>query len=120
MPRFNKFEEIDVWQKARGHCQKIYQTTARSNFGKDRSLSEQIQKAVVSISSNIAEGFERNSRKEFIRFLLFAKGSAGEVRSQLYLARDLGYLSTEEFEELYEENLEICKMISGLITYLRE
>ena len=81
---------------------------------------KQIRRASVSISSNIAEGFERNSDKEFVYFLYVAKASAGEIRSQLYLAFDLNYLGHEGFEDLREKVIEISKMIGGLIKYLKK
>jgi len=86
----------------------------------DIDLRRQIRKASVSISSNIAEGFERSSDKEFIYFLNIAKASAGEVRSQLYLAYDLEYLNNNDFNELKNNSLEISKMISGFIKYLKK
>ena len=89
-------------------------------FKKDFDLARQIRRASVSISSNIAEGFERNTDKEFIHFLYIAKGSAGEVRSQLYLACDLGYLSQEILDNLLTEVTEISKLLGGFIKYLEK
>lgn len=83
-------------------------------------MQRQIRRATVSISSNIAEGFERNTDKEFIHFLFIAKGSAGEVRSQLYIALDLKYISNLQFQEMYDNVIEISKLISGLIKYLQK
>lgn len=82
-------------------------------------MQRQLRRATVSISSNIAEGFERNTDKEFIHFLFIAKGSAGEVRSQLYIALDLKFISEAQFQEIIEEITEISKLISGLIKYLQ-
>src|SRR5690606_33657098 len=90
------------------------------NIFKDIDLQRQIRRATVSISSNIAEGFERNTDKEFIHFLFIAKGSAGEVRSQLYIALDLKYISNLQFQEMYDNVIEISKLISGLIKYLQK
>ena len=87
---------------------------------KDLDLQRQLRRAVVSISSNIAEGFERNTDKEFIHYLYIAKGSAGEVRSQLYIALDLNFISASHFEEMHQEISEISKLISGLIKYLQK
>lgn len=118
MGKFNSFEEIISWKKARLFNHKIYLTTENQYFKKDFDLTRQIRRASISISSNIAEGFERNTDKEFIYFLYVAKASAGEVRSQLYLAYDLGYISEEEFEQLLESITEISKLLSGFIKYL--
>ncbi|MFC6097360.1 four helix bundle protein [Flavobacterium qiangtangense] len=118
MGKFNSFEEINSWQKARIFNKKIYVITENQTFKKDFDLARQIRRASVSISSNIAEGFERNTDKEFIYFLYFAKASAGEVRSQLYLAFDLEYITKQEFEQLLESVTEISRLLSGFIKYL--
>ena len=119
MPAIDRFEAMEVWQNARAITKKIYSCSGNGNFSKDYGLKEQIQKAAVSIMSNIAEGFERGSNKEFIQFLFIAKGSAGEVRSQLYLALDLGYIKKEKFEELNTELTAISQQLSGFIKYLK-
>ncbi|MGB8704850.1 MAG: four helix bundle protein [Gillisia sp.] len=93
MARFNSFEEIVAWQKARDLNKQLYTLTGNHLFSKDYGLRDQIRRASISISSNIAEGFERQTTKEFIRFLYIAKASAGEFRSQLYLAFDLNDIS---------------------------
>ena len=118
MGKFNSFEETLSWQKSREFNKRIYLITASENFKKDFDFLRQIRRASISISSNIAEGFERNTDKEFIYFLYVAKASAGEVRSQLYLAFDLGYITKQEFEELLESVTEISKLLSGFIKYL--
>lgn len=118
MGKFNSFEEINSWQKSRIFNKRIYQITENINFKKDFDFVRQIRRASISISSNIAEGFERNTDKEFIYFLYVAKASAGEVRSQLYLAIDLEYITKEEFEELSESVSEISRLLSGFIKYL--
>ena len=118
MGKFNSFEEINSWQKARLFNKSIYEITENTNFRKDFDLVRQIRRASISISSNIAEGFERNTDKEFIYFLYVAKASAGEVRSQLYLALDLNYISVTEFDALYLNITEISKLLSGFIKYL--
>jgi len=118
MSKFNSFEEINSWKKSRIFNKRIYLITENSNFKKDFDFVRQIRRASISISSNIAEGFERNTDKEFIYFLYVAKASAGEVRSQLYLAFDLEYIIKEEFEILLESVTEISKLLSGFIKYL--
>ena len=115
MAKFNSFEEILSWQKARELNVNIYKITNSSLlFSKDFGLRDQIRRASVSISSNIAEGFERQTTKEFIRFLYIVKASAGEIRSQLYLAYDLDYIKVEEFEKLKLQVNEVSKLLSGL------
>jgi len=120
MSKFKSFEEINSWQKSRSFNKKIYLVTENSNFKKDFDFVRQIRRASLSISSNIAEGFERNTDKEFVYFLYVAKASAGEVRSQLYLAFDLEYIIKEEFEMLLESITEISKSLSGFIKYLSQ
>ncbi|MEG0696906.1 four helix bundle protein [Flavobacterium plurextorum] len=120
MSKFNSFEEINSWQKSRIFNKRIYLVTENSIFKKDFDFVRQIRRASLSISSNIAEGFERNTDKEFIYFLYVAKASAGEVRSQLYLAYDLEYIIKEEFEMLLNSVTEISKLLSGFIKYLSQ
>lgn len=113
------FEELDVWQKALILVKEIYELTNSEKFRKDFSLVDQLRRASVSILSNIAEGFERGSNTEFIQFLYISKGSSGEVRSQLYIAYELGYID----KELFHKHLLMCKEISAqlskLISYLK-
>jgi len=119
MAKFNSFEEIIAWQKARELNTEIYTITNLNNsFSKDFGLRDQMRRASISITSNIAEGFERETTKEFIRYLYIAKASAGEFRSQLYLALDLNYISTDEFEKINIKINDISKLLSGLIKYL--
>ena len=93
-------------------------TNENSLFAKDYGLRDQMRRASISVSSNIAEGFERETSKEFIRFLYIAKASAGEFRSQLYLASDLGYITVQEFESLNNKINDVSKLLSGFIKYL--
>ena len=120
MGKFKSFEEINSWQKARQFNKRVYEITDNQNFKRDFDLVKQIRRASISISSNIAEGFERNTDREFIHFLYIAKASAGEVRSQLYLALDLNYIEKVEFEELFKNVSDISKLISGFIKYLND
>jgi four helix bundle protein len=119
MSAIQKFEDLKVWQKARETNLQIYKLSNKGSFTKDFGLRDQIRRASVSILSNIAEGFERNGNKEFNQFLSIAKASAGEVRSQLYIAKDLEYISNDEFTEVVNKLIETSKMISGLMSYLK-
>ena len=100
---FIKFEDIEAWKLARELVKEIYQLTSVGAFSKDWGLRDQIQRAVVSIGSNIAEGHGRRGNKEMVKFLWIAKGSASEVQSQLYSACDLGYLTRQQFDLLYNK-----------------
>lgn len=114
MEKIERFEDLVAWQKARGLARVIYQISRQGSFAKDFGLSGQIQRAAVSIMSNIAEGFERGGRGEFHQFLSTAKGSCAEVRSQLYVAVDVGYLKQSEFESLLAQAEEVGRVIGGL------
>ena len=100
--RVRTFEDLLVWQMGIELVKRVYLLTASGLFSRDFGLKDQIRRASVSIPTNIAEGFERASRKEYLQFLNIAKGSAGEVRSLLYVAFEVGYLQTESYEELKE------------------
>ena len=111
------FEELAIFQKARELSKKIYPVTNRDGFKSDFRFVQQIRAAAGSIMDNIAEGFERTGNKEFLNFLYIAKGSCGEVRSQLIRANDIGYLTPEEYEELYTE----CRKLSaGIMNFIKE
>jgi len=120
MATIGKFEDITAWQKAREMTRMIYKFSRRGEFAKDFSLKDQIRRSSSSVMSNIAEGYERDGNKEFVQFLSQAKGSCGEVRSQLYVAIDQEYISNDEFKIIGDMAVEISKMISGLMTYLRQ
>ena len=113
-----RFEDMDAWQKARKLSKEIYDITNIGKFSKDYDLRNQIRRASGSVMDNIAEGFERGGKGEFIQFLGISKCSCAEVRSQLYRALDQEYLDKEKFDKLYYSSNEISKMIKGLITYL--
>lgn len=119
MTKINRFEDLDVWQKARQLADSIYLKTQDGSFARDFSLRDQINRSSGSVMDNIAEGFERDGRKEFIQFLSFSKGSAGEVRSQLYRAKDRNHLTLNEFETLKSQAESISKMLNGFMNYLR-
>lgn len=114
MSRVERFEELIAWQKARELTRTIYQTTRQGSFSHDRGLAGQVQRAAVSVMSNIAEDFERGTSADFHHFLLIAKGSCAEVRSQLYVALDVGYLAPAQFEELARQAEEVSRVIGGL------
>ena len=120
MATFQRFEDIEVWKRARGLANEVYPITNRNGFSTDYSLKNQINGAVGSVMHNIAEGFERSGNKEFVQFLYISKGSCGEVRSQLYLAFDKGYINEDELQQLGNETIEIGKMIGGLIAHLKK
>lgn len=120
MASFRSFEEIEAWQEGRALVKEIYVISNDGPLSKDFALRDQLRRASLSIISNIAEGFERGGTAEFIRFLNIAKGSAGEVRAQLYVARDLNYLDEEDFKRLSITVVRVSRMLSRLIGYLRE
>ena len=119
MGTFKSFEEIEAWQKARQLTRGIYKLSAGGSFSRDFAMKDQIRRASVSIMSNIAEGFDRGGSKEFIQFLSIAKGSAAEVKSQLYVALDQHYLDESVFKELYSIGDETRRIIHGLTRYLK-
>jgi four helix bundle protein len=114
MGRIERFEDLIAWQKARELTRAIYSLTRRGAWAKDFGLASQIQRASVSIMSNIAEGFERSRPAEFHQYLSTAKASCAEVRSQLHVAFDIGYLKTSEFEEILAQAEEVGRVIGGL------
>jgi four helix bundle protein len=120
MATFKTLEEIRVWGKARLLVREIYSISDRGLFARDFGLRDQIRRASVSIASNIAEGFERDGNAEFIQFLSLAKGSAGEVKTQLHIAFDVGFIDIATLHRLQENIDQICRMIGCLMDYLRQ
>jgi four helix bundle protein len=118
MTTFRKFEEIEAWKRARLLTREIYALSGKEAFARDFGLRDQIRRASVSIMANIAEGYERSGQKEFIQFLSIAKGSAGEVASQLFVALDQGYVSETEFANLQKSTADVANLIGGLMEYL--
>ena len=117
MAAVKDFEELAIFQKARELSKKIYPVTNKDGFKSDYRFVQQIRAAAGSIMDNIAEGFERGGNKEFLNFLYIAKGSCGEVRSQLIRAHDVGYLTEEEYNELYTK----CRKLSaGIMNFIKE
>ncbi len=119
MPTFNGFEEINAWKKAHQTCIAIYEITNDTALKRDFGLRDQMRRAAVSITSNIAEGHDRGSAAQFIYFLNVSRGSCAEVRSQLILAKDLNYITTNDLLVINQGLIEINKMIAGLIKYLK-
>ena len=119
MSTIETFEDLDAWKIGRELSNHIYALTRKERFSRDYGLRDQIRRAAVSVMSNISEGFERGSNKDFVRFLFIAKGSAGEVRSLLYVALDQEYIDGEEFKKCYNLCVRSSKTTWGLIKSLR-
>ena len=117
--KIERFEDIQSWQEARILTKRVYGITKELSFKRDQALCGQIQRAAVSIMANIAEGFDRQSRKEFVQFLYYASASASEVQSHLYVALDQRYISEQDFEIMYEQAKKTKSLINGFIAYLK-
>ena len=120
MATIQRFEDLEIWKLARLLCNDIRSITIKEPFAKEYRLRNQIESSSGSIMDNIAEGFERNGNREFIQFLAIAKGSCGEVRSQLYRALDYGHLSEEEFDILKNKATLLSQSISNFMNYLKK
>jgi four helix bundle protein len=117
--KIERFEDLIVWQKGIEFVRHVYVLCDEGRLQRDFGLRDQIRRAAVSIPTNIAEGFERASRKEYVQFLHIAKGSAGEVRSLLRVALEVGYLSQEKHEQLCSEVLTLSRYLSNQVKALR-
>lgn len=117
--KVESFEDLLAWGKARELVNKVYRVTKREKFSRDKALVYQIRRAAISVMSNISEGFERGSNKEFVQFLYIAKGSCGEVRCHISIASDQGYIDKDEFKELHDSAREVSGTIGNFIRYLR-
>jgi four helix bundle protein len=120
MATIQRFEDLKVWQKARTLSEKIYPLTFNDPIHSDFRFKDQIRGSLGSVMDNIAEGFERGSKLEFINALTISKGEVGELKSQLYRGLDNKYFSTNQFEELYSLADELTKMLTTLINYLNK
>jgi four helix bundle protein len=119
MPTITRFEDLEIWKLARELAMEVYYTYSSSEqFSKDFGLKDQINRASGSVMDNIAEGFERNGRNEFINFLSIAKGSCGEIKSQLYRALDRKYILQQHFEHLCNKADVLGKKIGAFMNYL--
>jgi len=120
MARIERFEDLEVWQLAKNVANQIYDINSVGKFSQDYVLRDQIRRAVVSIFSNIAEGFERNGNKEFVQFLSIAKAYCGEVRAQLIFAKGRNYISVEQFESIVSNLFSLSSQIAGFVRYLSQ
>jgi len=118
MPTIIRFEDIEAWQTARELTRMVYEITKHGEFARDHGLSDQMQRASVSIMSNIAEGFESRTQPLFIDYLGRAKASAGELRAQTYISMDIGYLNQIEFSQVYELCDKCSRQIARFMQYL--
>lgn len=120
MATIERFEELEVWKVSMDLCSVIYTLTNYENFTRDFGLKDQIRRAAVSIPSNISEGYERDSKRQFLYFLVIAKGSCGELRTQLKIARNLNYLDEQTYNTVNEQCLSVSKQLKGFINYLKQ
>ncbi len=116
--KIKKFEDLEIWKLALKITKEIYDLTSKKEFSKDFNLKDQIRSAIISTSSNIVEGFEKNNNNEFIRFLKIAKGSVGEARNQLYIALAVDYITEQEFKKVNADLENLAGQIGGFIQYL--
>ena len=119
MATIKRFEELIAWQEARRLAAKVYTLCRKGTLSKDFGMRDQIQRAAVSVGSNIAEGFERSGNKELANFLWIAKGSAGEVASQLYTILDAGYIDQDEFQGAYDSARKCSYLIFQFLNSLK-
>jgi four helix bundle protein len=120
MAKIERFEDLDLWKDAVKMGVLIYKITEEGKMARDFSARDQLRRAAISVSNNIAEGFEYNNNKAFVRFLMYAKGSAGELRSQLFVLKEAGIIEENKFHPLWENALKLSRSIEGFRKYLRD
>jgi four helix bundle protein len=118
--KIERFEDIEGWQEARVLARMVYEVSSMGQFARDFRLRRQIEDATASVMANIAEGFDAGSDTEFIRFLGYARRSASEVQSHLYIALDRRYVAKKDFDAIYQKAVQVKKLINGFIRYLRK
>ena len=116
--KIKSFKDLEIWKLALLITKRIYDLSAKKDFNRDFGLRNQIRRAVISVSSNIVEGFEKSNNNEFIRYLKIAKGSVGDARNQLEIAKTVGYISKKELVDIDEKLIGLAAQIGGLIKYL--
>ena len=116
--KIQKFEDLKIWQLSMQLTKEVYGIFSEKDFSRDFELKDQLRRAIVSVSSNIVEGFEKNNNNEFIRYLKIAKGSAGEARNHLFIALTVSYLKNEEFSRLNGLLNDLSNQVGSLISYL--
>lgn len=119
MAKIENFEELEVWKISMDLCTDIYRMTNTEIFTKDYGLKDQIRRSAISIPSNISEGYERDGKNQFLYFLAIAKGSCGELRTQLRIALNLKYIDEEDYKIINEKCISTSKQLSGFIKYLK-
>jgi len=120
MAKIDSFEEMDIWKEAVKIAVKIYNITSAGKLEKDFRAKDQLRAAAISISNNIAEGFEYNCNKQFLRFLLYAKGSAGELRSELFVLKEADMIDKDIYQELHDDIKSLSRNIQGFRKYLKD
>jgi len=119
MATIKRFEELECWQDARNFVNRIYELCKKDCFNRDYELTSQIKRSAISSMANIAEGFHRNSNKDFMKFLDYSRASIAETISHCYIAFDQGYIKENEMKEIYEQADRLWKKINKLIVYLK-
>jgi four helix bundle protein len=117
--RIEQFEDIEAWKEARKLVNMIYDISDKEEFSRDFGLKNQIRNASVSVMSNVAEGFDRGTNREFIQFLIVGRASASEAKSQLYVALDRKYVTSDKFHEIYDQISKVVSLIDGFVRYLK-
>jgi len=120
MATIEKFEELEVWKTSMELCTEIYRLTNTELFVKDYGLKDQIRRSAISVPSNISEGYERDGKNQFLYFLAIAKGSCGELRTQIKIAKSLNYIKEEEYNSINDKCLSTSKQLAGFIKYLKQ